>query len=123
MSWRTTSPTGAPLPSPAPTRRSKILDQQPHPLRACRLLTRCLDLYWVVDSSCVGKRVEVLQARESLADRCDRVAGGGEDLADVPDPPVDRHRCDREECRDGDLRQACPVVQDRGEQPVAQGEC
>src|SRR3954447_8733676 len=105
MSWRTPSPTGSSAASyPGHAANHHDLDNRLRSVRACRLLTRCLDLCWTVDFVRVGKGVEVLQACESLAGRRDRVAGGGEDLADVSDPPVDRHRRDREERRDGDLR-------------------
>jgi len=43
-------------------------------------------------------------------------------LTDVAELPVDRFGSDREQGSDGDLREAEPVMQGGGEEPVGEGE-
>jgi hypothetical protein len=52
----------------------------------------------------------------------DGAPGLVQELADVPDAPVDRLRPDAEQGGDGDLRQGKALVQDGGQEPVGQGE-
>ncbi len=77
---------------------------QGHRVRACRSLTRRLDIRPDDDARCGRKCVEIIPAGQPVRAGLDGVFGLFQELADVPDALVDRLGPDAGQDGDGDLR-------------------
>src|SRR5215469_18977938 len=102
--------------------KTVVLLVKPEVLRACRSLTRCLDLCRGEDAVGDGQIGEIFQAGESVRTGLDGVPRLVQEFADVADASVDRLRPDAEQGSDGGLGQGKALMQDGGQEPVGQGE-
>src|SRR5689334_910158 len=91
-------------------------------VRACRSLTRCLDVRWNVDVFCRREVVKLVEGVELVWGGLDGVSGLLEKLPDAADVPVDRFGSDVEERGDRGLWESETVVEQGGQQPVGKGE-
>lgn len=91
-------------------------------VRACRSLTRCLDLWRGVDVESCGEVGELVHVDQACPGGFDGVSDFGEQVAGLADGPVEGHGDHGEEWGDGDLGKPVPLVQEGSQESVGEGE-